>query len=181
MKRSLALSAFWLFAFLGPLLLPASCARQQEPAQAVEPAKESAPAAKEPAGAAQATPDKREEAAPGAAAPVPPPPAAGQESRGRGDLLEPDEKAKAAEKPTDIVSAMSQLEATFSDLQKALALSAPDCVTAKQMRDRVCDLAEHICRLADETAAASSQRLCGDGRGRCSDAKRRYEQTCAVP
>jgi hypothetical protein len=153
----------------------ASCARQQEPAQATESAPREATAEK----ATAPVQPQPERVAPGAQ-PAPPPAAAGDESRAKKeDLLAPDDAKQKA--PSNIEDAVSQLQATFSDLEKALALSAPDCVTAKQLRDRVCDLAEHICRLADEGAGIGAQERCGDGRGRCVDAKRRYEQVCATP
>jgi hypothetical protein len=164
----------------------ASCAKQQEPAQAVEPApQEDSPAEKSagegaaaPRAAEPALPSKEEEA-PGAVAPAPAPPPRG--GAGRGDLLEPEEAKKAKQLPVDVEAAFAELASSFSDLEKALSLSTPDCVTAKQLRDRVCDLAEHICRLADESSGSSVQQLCGDGRGRCADAKRRYGETCATP
>jgi hypothetical protein len=152
-----------------------SCAKQKEASQASEPASVE-DAEQEKAAEGQAKPKQE---APGAAAPAAPAPPMEEASRGRSDLLKP-EAEKAAE-PTSIDDAMAELESSFSDLQKALQLSTPDCVTARQMRDRVCDLAEQICRLADESGGASSQRLCGDGRGRCSDARKRYDESCAGP
>lgn len=83
--------------------------------------------------------------------------------------------------PANLDEAMALLESTLSDLNRALTLSAPDCVMGARLRDRVCDLAEHICRLTDESAEPSAQELCGDGRARCADARKRYAESCPTP
>jgi hypothetical protein len=170
MKRPFAVRAWPRVALALVGFALASCAKQQ----ASEPAATEAAQSPERKKALDEAPDEAD--AEERAAPAPPAAAPGR-GQGSEDLL--DQRERAA--PLDIDQAMAQLHRTLSELDRALMLSAPDCVTAASLRDRVCELAEHICRLADESGAQSAQELCGDGRGRCSEARKRYAESCAEP
>lgn len=181
-RRSRSLVVLVCLLAAGPHLT--ACAKAREASQASEPAPaEAEEKARDGEGAAKKEDDalRQKAAPPGAPQPAAPPPAAEHsdalpdrdEARG-GNALE-----ERKPMPDDIEDASEALSKTFSNLERALELSVPDCTTAKQLRDRVCELSEHICRLADETDTRASQELCGDGRGRCADARKRYEITCA--
>ncbi len=99
-------------------------------------------------------------------------PSAPQRSRGPVDSL--------SELSTlSIGQAERELEATFSRLGEELRLSSPDCPSAEQFVDRICELAEHICRLAEKEDEPEELALCVDGRNRCAESRRRYSEKCA--
>lgn len=181
-RRSSSLAVLVCLLAAGPQLT--ACAKAPEASQASEPAPaEAEEKAADDEGAAKKEDGapRQKAATPGAPQPAAPPPAAEHP-----DSLPDRDEARAGNAleeqkpmPDDIEDASEALSKTFSNLERALELSVPDCTTAKQLRDRVCELSEHICRLAGDTDNRASQEMCGDGRGRCADAKRRYSATCA--
>lgn len=144
---------------------------------------EPAPAATQATEAPEEEEQKQDEAAkpkpaaqPSSVAPARPPAAA--EPRRRAGL--PGTTEDDADE-LDIETATEQLQAAFAEVERALELSTPDCSTAKTLRDRVCELAEHICRLAEESSASSAATMCEDGRKRCGEVKAKFDATCASP
>jgi hypothetical protein len=76
----------------------------------------------------------------------------------------------------DATASEQALDRAYKELGDALSLAAPDCNVVRSLRDRICDLAEHICRLA--AADPEIKIRCDDGRIRCSDAKTRVGVQC---
>jgi hypothetical protein len=97
--------------------------------------------------------------------------------RSRDELL-PSPKPSDGE-VDDAEALSSQLLASFQSME--LALSAPDCISAGVFRDRVCELAERICKLAGDNPTRGVAERCGDGRARCTDARRRFSLGCPTP
>jgi len=153
-------------------------------------AAEEEPATEEKAAAPGAQP-----AEPVAPSPAPPPPAAGRdraESDRKDDLAQP-AKPKSSKKSTasrgavdsvdeesraDIEQAARELEANFERLGDALRLATPDCPSARQFGQRICDLAERICRIAERGDDSDQLALCVDGRNRCAESQRRLAERC---
>jgi hypothetical protein len=64
-------------------------------------------------------------------------------------------------------------------LDRAYAASSPDCPSARERKQAVCDLATQICALTDrDPNVASVAEYCEEARRRCSDAERRTSQRC---
>lgn len=99
-------------------------------------------------------------------------------SKAKGDALDDDGETAL---PATASEAAQLLDTTFTALGNALELATPDCTTAGTLRDRVCELAEHICRLAGDAPSSETQSLCKDGRVRCEQARARFDGTCASP
>jgi hypothetical protein len=78
-----------------------------------------------------------------------------------------------------IGQAERELEASFGRLSEELRLNTPDCPSAEQFVNRICELAEHICRLAEKEDEPEDLAVCVDGRNRCAESRRRYSDRCA--
>jgi hypothetical protein len=58
-------------------------------------------------------------------------------------------------------------------------LSTPDCPSARERKQAICDLAQQICQMVDrDPDIASVESYCDDARQRCSDAEKRTAQRC---
>jgi hypothetical protein len=79
---------------------------------------------------------------------------------------------------TRVRAAFEEIETAFSGLGDALALSAPDCESARRFGERICALSEEICRLAEDSQNSQELALCVDGRQRCAQARQRLADKC---
>lgn len=74
-----------------------------------------------------------------------------------------------------------ELDDLAVDLDDALPLGAADCDAARDLTDRMCELAERICAIADERPDEPEVGLrCDDGRSRCEEARARVRKRCGV-
>lgn len=65
------------------------------------------------------------------------------------------------------------------DLDQATTLAAVDCSSARDLRDRICDLSGRICEIADDNPNDDpTAERCRDGRARCRGASNRVSQSC---
>ncbi len=65
------------------------------------------------------------------------------------------------------------------DLDNATTLAAVDCTSARDLRDRICDLSSRICEIAsDNPDDRPTADRCADGRARCEGASDRVAQSC---
>jgi len=70
-------------------------------------------------------------------------------------------------------------EALRRELSKAVDLSTPDCPSARERKQAICDLASQLCQLVDrDPDVASVEAYCADARQRCSEAERRTAERC---
>jgi hypothetical protein len=76
----------------------------------------------------------------------------------------------------DLGAAEKALADASKELGNALALATPDCSVLRPLRDRICELSEHICRLGGADPEINVR--CEDGKRRCSDAKDRVGSQC---
>jgi hypothetical protein len=142
-------------ALLACLAAPACGGSQTPPASpASEPATQAAPA--------EQMEDTQMSAPAAGAAPAPPP---------------------AAEAPSSTKSArdrepLGEIETWDQQLDGALALSTPSCMTAWSLRDRICDLAQRLCDIASRSAEPEVADRCTDGRARCERATTRVRAVC---
>lgn len=145
-----------------------------QPPYATPPAGEEA----EPAPAASPEPatggPKRKATAPSAApAPAKPSP--------RRDNVPERRRAVAAEDAEEDAkgSDTASPEALFEELGRIAELSAPDCPSARERNQSICELAARICRLVDrDPNVASVGDYCSEARRRCADAQRRTAERC---
>jgi hypothetical protein len=79
---------------------------------------------------------------------------------------------------TRVRSAFDEIETNFTRLGDVLALSTPDCESARRFGERICSLSEEICRLAEASQNTEELALCVDGRRRCAEARRRLSDSC---
>jgi hypothetical protein len=64
-------------------------------------------------------------------------------------------------------------------LDDAVKVSTPDCPSARERKQAICDLAQQICQMVDhDPDVASVESYCDDARQRCSDAEKRTAQRC---
>jgi hypothetical protein len=71
------------------------------------------------------------------------------------------------------------LHQLYADMERALALSAPDCTTAGFLRNQICDLAESVCDLAERNPSeAELGSRCREARGSCERATARVRNVC---
>lgn len=76
-------------------------------------------------------------------------------------------------------SVWARLVDTEDDLHDALGLASVDCGTARELRDRICELGDRICDIAsDHPDDDVTEDRCEDGRDRCRNASRRVESRC---
>lgn len=75
---------------------------------------------------------------------------------------------------------LQQLESRL-DASLATALE-PDCVAARPLSERICELAAHICAIAERhpTDRPLSQR-CAQGRQSCQRGRKRVDTSCSRP
>ena len=65
------------------------------------------------------------------------------------------------------------------DLDQATTLSTVDCSSARDLRDRICELSERICDIADDHPDDDpTAERCRDGEARCRGASNRVRQSC---
>lgn len=144
--------------------------------------------------AAQPVPpaDKGRASAPASKAAAPAGPRGASESQGQlpdfdakpkkedSSLLSP-EPAKDRARAGELDALRAELQATYASLGHALELAQPDCESAGQFRDRVCALSEQICRLAEQQPTPSANATCTDGRERCRESHKRFDESCGSP
>lgn len=72
-----------------------------------------------------------------------------------------------------------ELVQTSIDLDQATTLASVDCSSARDLRDRICDLSGRICEIADDNPDDDpTAERCRDGRARCRGAAQRVSQSC---
>lgn len=139
-----------------------------------------------------ATPPAREEAEPAPAASPEPatggpkrkataPSAAPAKPSPRRDNVPERRRAIAAEDAEEDAkgSDAASPEALFEELGRIAELSAPDCPSARERKQSICELAARICRLVDrDPNVASVDDYCSEARRRCADAQRRTAERC---
>lgn len=114
-------------------------------------------------------------------APVPAPPPAAAPARpaakrapAKGEAPSSEESAERALGPTE--RALGPLRQRLDDAVKA---STPDCPSARERKQAICDLAHQICQMVDrDPDIASVESYCDDAKQRCSDAEKRTAQRC---
>ena len=89
----------------------------------------------------------------------------------------PDELAPQPGPPVEVQSAP---QADIADaLTSGRSEDGPDCPSARDLRDRICELAEAICALAARSdAAPETTASCETARTSCKDARERVAVTC---
>jgi hypothetical protein len=64
-------------------------------------------------------------------------------------------------------------------LDDVVKQSTPNCPSARERKQAICDLASQICQLVDQDPdVASVESYCDDAKQRCSEAERRTSQRC---
>jgi hypothetical protein len=173
-----------------PLLLFLACGREpprEAPPQNGKPA-EPAPAVPAPAPEREqqksVIPEQdRAEPAPSELAPAPPPPAVAPRSPAK-----PAAKRRAPAKGAtredgldwDFGPAPTERTQTLRQrLDDAVRLSTPDCPSARERKQAICDLAQQICQMVDrDPDVASVESYCDDAKQRCNEAAKRTAQRC---
>jgi hypothetical protein len=70
-------------------------------------------------------------------------------------------------------------ESLRRELSKAVDLSTPDCPSARERKQAICDLASQLCQLVErDPDVASVESFCADARQRCTEAQRRTAERC---
>jgi hypothetical protein len=71
------------------------------------------------------------------------------------------------------------LDDLWRDFDRALTLSAPDCVRAAFLRDRICDLSDRVCELWDRNRQVRELAdRCTEARSSCERATQRVTHSC---
>jgi hypothetical protein len=65
-----------------------------------------------------------------------------------------------------------------ADLDASLELSEPDCGSASEHLERLCDLAERICEIAEDTGDRGARDRCSDGTARCERGRSAHADAC---
>jgi hypothetical protein len=78
----------------------------------------------------------------------------------------------------DAANALRALDDATKLLDDTLSAGAPDCGTAKLLRDRICELSERLCRLSAEAPGSELTARCEDGKARCERARTRVAVPC---
>jgi hypothetical protein len=181
----LALLVFFGCGREAPQQAPPQNGKPSEPAPA-----QPEPKAEEPSGSpSMLEKDRAADEAP-AAAPFAPPPPATPAAR----AAKPGAKAPARGAPTAAGRARAAESNDGTDwstgdgltpqvlrqrLDDAVKLSTPDCPSARERKQAICDLANQICQLVDrDPDVASVESYCDDAKQRCSEAERRTAQRC---
>jgi hypothetical protein len=64
-------------------------------------------------------------------------------------------------------------------LDDAVRLSTPDCRSARERKEAICDLAQQICQMVErDPDVASVESYCDDAKRRCNQAEQRTAQRC---
>ena len=176
-----------------PLLLLFACGRGEPPAQNGKPAAPAAPEREDqreeqPGTAPEPLEKDRAEPKPAASefapAPAPPPaptrspakPAAKRSAPAKGEAPSSEEGAPdwaTGPGPSERARTLRQR------LDDAVKLSTPDCPSARERKQAICDLAQQICQMVDrDPDVASVESYCDDAKQRCSDAEKRTAQRC---
>jgi len=179
-------------ALLALLILLCGCGReapQQAPPQNGKPS-EPAPAQPEQKAEEQSSSpsmleqDRAPEPAPAAAPFAPPPPATPAAKPAKPAATRAREAAPtAARRPraesNDGMDWSAEPQVLRQRLDDAVKLSTPDCPSARERKQAICDLANQICQLVDrDPDVASVESYCDDAKQRCSEAERRTAQRC---
>jgi hypothetical protein len=149
-----------------------------------EPAREPETQYGQPPPPAQAAPAEAAEESSGgaqapAAAPMPgsAPQGYGPQKPGYGRQQQPTSTGPSEEARDD--AAESNIDGLTDALDRALALSAPDCASGAVLRDQICDLSTAICRLSgDKPADGELRNRCADAQNRCDKARSRVKASC---
>jgi len=171
------------------LLTIFACGREpprEAPPQNGKPAR---PAATEsaPRGEQESTapaPVEKDQAAPAPAAsepaPAPPPTSAKPAAKRRAPAKGKAQRSEDDNPDWDFGLAPSdRTRALRQQLDDAVKLSTPDCPSARERKQAICDLAQQICQMVDrDPDVASVESYCGDAKQRCSDAEKRTAQRC---
>lgn len=83
--------------------------------------------------------------------------------------------------PEPMVAASEEWNALLeadADLDASLELAQPDCGTAGEHLERMCDLAERICEIAEDTGDQGAQDRCADGTARCERGRSAHADAC---
>ena len=130
------------------------CARREAPAESLPSAAPASPPAPLPQGAPASS-------APGASAEQLP------------------QSLRPAVDTMDAATALRALDEATRLLDDTMSAGAPDCGTAKVLRDRICELSERICRIAGESAPNPELAAhCADATPRCERAKSKVTGPC---
>jgi hypothetical protein len=91
-------------------------------------------------------------------------------------------EAPSGEEGTDWAIGPSPTEHTRALRQRlddVVKQSTPDCPSARERKQAICDLAQQICQMVDrDPDIASIESYCDDARQRCSEAEKRTAQRC---
>lgn len=80
---------------------------------------------------------------------------------------------------TSAGNAWARLVDTEDSLHDALGLASVDCDSARDLRDRICELGNRICTIANEHPDDRvTEDRCEDGQDRCERARRRVDDRC---
>lgn len=80
---------------------------------------------------------------------------------------------------TSAGNAWARLVDTEDSLHDALGLASVDCDSARELRDRICELGNRICTIANEHPDDRvTEDRCEDGQDRCERARRRVDDRC---
>ena len=172
-----------------PLLLLFACGRGEPPAQNGKPAAPAAPEREDqreeqPGTAPEPLEKDRAEPKPAASefAPAPAPPPAPTRSPAKRSAPAKGEAPSSEEGAPDWATGPGPSERARTLRQRlddAVKLSTPDCPSARERKQAICDLAQQICQMVDrDPDVASVESYCDDAKQRCSDAEKRTAQRC---
>ncbi len=98
------------------------------------------------------------------------------------ESVEPTMELPAGSAPPQVASGESDAYNALLDadrnLGSSLSLATIDCRSAREFRDRICELSQRICDLAHAGADRATQQRCEDGATRCERASRRVAAAC---
>ena len=158
---------------------PPQNGRPAEPAHA-EPGRaepEAAPPREEPQSVSPA-PREKDRAAPSEFAPAPPPASTKPAAKRRAPAKP---EAPSGEQGMDwaVPDPTERAQSLHQRLDDAVRLSTPDCPSARERKQSICDLAQQICQMVDrDPDVASVESYCNDAKQRCSEAEKRTAQRC---
>jgi hypothetical protein len=166
----------------GPVEVPSQNGKPAEPA-APEPKPEAAPQSVSPSTLEK---DRAAEEAPAARQLAPPAPATSAKPAGQARRAAPSKAAPRAQRNDtgdsldwSVSGAAPRPPLLRQRLAELLKQSTPDCPSARDRKQAICDLASQICQLVDrDPDVASVESYCEDAKQRCSDAQRRTAQRC---
>jgi len=187
----------WLARLLLVSLAAGACTKEaprEPPPRAEEPEAETAPKTTEPAPPPPAAPEPSElqlrqqssdELEFGAGKAAPAKPAAPAAKKGRSPAAAQEAPRRAAPSEGNAIDLDqpkddgASPEALRRELSKAVDLSTPDCPSARERKQAICDLASQLCQLVDrDPDVASVEAYCSEARQRCNEAERRTAERC---